>query len=117
VGAMNVEHALNYLRRTPAKALVTAGERTDLQLTALETSTKAIILTGQQQPDHLVLSRARATGVPVILSMEDTFGTVARIEEVLGKIRMTRPEQLARAEELFREGVALERIDEVLGLG
>jgi BioD-like phosphotransacetylase family protein len=46
IGAMDVDSALNYFRRTPNKAVITGAHRSDIQLAALETSTKCIILTG-----------------------------------------------------------------------
>ena len=36
VGAMSVESALSYFRRKPNKAVITGGDRADIQLAALE---------------------------------------------------------------------------------
>ena len=52
VGAMSVEHMLPRVRRIPGtKAIITGGDRADLQLVALETaSTNCLILTGLLRP-------------------------------------------------------------------
>lgn len=43
IGAMDVDSALTYFRRKPNKAVITGGDRPDIQLAALETSTKCTI--------------------------------------------------------------------------
>jgi BioD-like phosphotransacetylase family protein len=39
VGAMSAENALSYFRRKAHKVVITGGDRPDIQLAALETST------------------------------------------------------------------------------
>lgn len=86
IGTMTIESALSYLRRAPNKALVTGGDRSDMALTALETSTSVIIFTGGLYPDVAVLTRAEEKGVPVILVHEDTFATVEHLHSVYRSI-------------------------------
>ena len=54
IGAMNVEQALTYFRRIPRKAVITGGDRADIQLAALETDTVALVLTGNLFPAPVV---------------------------------------------------------------
>ena len=86
IGTMTMESALGYLRRAPNKALITGGDRSDLALTALETSTSVIILTGGLYPDVRVLSKAEEKGVPVILVQQDTYSTVESLHRVYRRI-------------------------------
>lgn len=86
VGTMTIESALSYLRRAPNKALITGGDRSDMALTALETSTSVIIFTGGLYPDVRVLSRAEEKGVPVILVHADTYTTVENLHSVYRSI-------------------------------
>lgn len=86
IGTMTIESALGFLRRAPNMALITGGDRSDMALTALETSTSVIILTGGLYPDVRVLSRAEEKGVPVILVHEDTFTTVDNLHSVYRSI-------------------------------
>ena len=67
VGAMRPELALRYFRRSVNKAVITGGDRADIALTALETSTSCLILTGNYYPSVRVLIKAGEKGVPVIL--------------------------------------------------
>lgn len=87
IGAMTIESALGYLRRAPNKAFITGGDRADLALAALETSTSVLILTGGLYPDVKVISRASEKGVPVILVHYDTYTTIERLNSVSRHIR------------------------------
>lgn len=86
VGTMTIDSALGYLRRAPNKALITGGDRSDMALTALETSTSVIVFTGGLYPDVRVLSRAEEKGVPVILVHEDTYTTIENLQSVYRSI-------------------------------
>lgn len=101
VGAMTIESALGYFRRSANKAVVTGGDRADIALAALETDTSVLILTGGLYPDVKVVARAAEKGVPVILVHYDTYTTVERLAEVS---RVVRPGD-ARAIALARESV------------
>ncbi len=116
VGAMGVERALRYFRRTPRKCVITGGDRADIQLAALETPTRCLILTGDLQPSHTVLARAEELGVPVLLVRGDTLGTVATIEQMLGKLRVREPRKIQHAMEQFEAHLELAKLDEALGL-
>lgn len=87
VGAMTIESALNYLRRSPNKAVITGGDRADMALAALETDTSALILTGGLYPDIRVIAKAKDKGVPIILVHYDTFTTIERMSEVSNRIK------------------------------
>jgi len=116
VGAMSVESALRYFRRTANKAVITGGDRSDIQLAALETSTRCLILTGDLYPHPRILTRAEEARVPILLTREDTLSTVERIERVLGKLRIREPKKIQRAMELAKEYLDFQRIDAALGI-
>ncbi len=87
VGAMTLEGALRYFRRSANKAVITGGDRSDIALAALETSTSILILTGNLYPDVKVLARAREKGVAVLLVPNDTYTTIEKLHMVSRKIR------------------------------
>jgi len=116
VGAMNVEAALRYFRRKPNKAVITGGDRPDIQLAALETSTKCLILTGNLEPNPIILGRAEEIGVPVLLVKEDTLTTVQNIESFFGKTRFHQPKKIQCFERVLAEHFDFAKLDEALGL-
>ncbi len=87
VGAMTMESALKYMRRSANKAVIMGGDRADMALATLETSTSALILTGGLYPDVKVIARAAEKGVPLILVHYDTYTTIEKISEVSRRIR------------------------------
>ncbi|NJK34871.1 MAG: phosphotransacetylase family protein [Oscillatoriales cyanobacterium SM2_2_1] len=88
IGAMDVNSALSFFRRSYNKAVVTGSDRLDLQLAALETSTSCLILTGQPFIADEVQQRARELGVPILFVGRDTLATVSTITNCLGQVRL-----------------------------
>jgi hypothetical protein len=86
IGAMTMESALKYMRRSANKAIVMGGDRADMALATLETSTSALILTGGLYPDVKVVSRAAEKGVPIILVHYDTYTAIEKISEISRRI-------------------------------
>ncbi|MDA8098426.1 MAG: DRTGG domain-containing protein, partial [Nitrospiraceae bacterium] len=104
IGAMDVDSALNYFRRTPNKAVITGAHRSDIQLAALETSTKVIILTGGFQTNEVVLGKARSRGIPILSVPDDTFTTIDKIELRMGKTSIRERRKVERARDLIGAG-------------
>ncbi len=104
IGAMDVDSALNYFRRTSNKAVITGAHRSDIQLAALETSTKCIILTGGLQTNEVVLGKAQSRGVPILSVPDDTFSAISKIELVMGKTTIHDAKKMNRTRELFNAG-------------
>ena len=116
VGAMSVDSALTYFRRKPNKAVITGGDRPDIQLAALETSTRCLILTGNLRPNPLILGRAEEVGVPVILTRHDTMAAVETIEAFFGKTRFHQEKKVESFENLLSEHMDMEALYTALGL-
>ena len=86
VGVMCVDPAPLYFNLKPDKAVITRGNRADIQLGALETSTKCLILTGGTKPLPDVMQRAEEKGVPILLVEKDTPATLSELERGLGQL-------------------------------
>ena len=117
VGAMSVDSALTYFRRKPNKAVITGGDRPDIQLAALETSTKCLILTGNLRPSPIILGRAEEVGVPMILARQDTLTAVEVIERFFGKTRFHQEKKIQRFEEMLQDRFSFEALYSALELG
>jgi BioD-like phosphotransacetylase family protein len=86
VGAMNVEAALKHFRAQANKAVITGGDRADIQLAALETPTKVIILTGGMYPDSSVISAAQSKNVAIMVVADDTMTVVNKMDSAVRKV-------------------------------
>jgi BioD-like phosphotransacetylase family protein len=116
IGAMNVESALRVFRRVPKKAVVTGGDRSDIQLAALETSTRCLVLTGDLYPSQPIVIRAEECNVPIIVVPGDTQSTVEKFEAILGALSIRNDKKLDRAFELVEQTVDFGAIYSALGL-
>ena len=101
IGAMDVDSALTYFRKTPNKAVITGAHRSDIQLAAMETSTKCIIITGGLQTNEVVLGKAKATGTPILSVPDDTFTTIDKIELRAGKTSIREALKVDRAKQIL----------------
>ncbi|MFN2198471.1 MAG: phosphotransacetylase family protein [Anaerolineales bacterium] len=110
VGAMTAEAALSRFRRQLNKAVITGGDRTDIQLAALETSTTCLILTGNLRPSPLIIKQADQFGVPILLVRENTMETVEMLESVFGKTRLGQASKLRQFEQLLAEHADWKRL-------
>lgn len=117
IGAMNVSSALKYFRKARNMAVVTGGDRTDIQLAALESSTQCLILTGHLPPSPLVLSRAEEVEIPVLSVDLDTLTTVEIIDSTFGNVRLHEPIKVECVTQLMAEHFDLNGIATSLGLG
>jgi len=116
IGAMNVNSALRYFRQGVNMAVVTGGDRTDIQLAALETSTQCLVLTGQITPAASILERASDLEVPILAVDSDTLSTVERIDELFGHVGIHEPVKVRCIQELIADHFDLERLLQLLDL-
>jgi len=116
LGAMTVDPGPDYFGRKANKAVVVRGERPDMQLAALETSTKCLVLSGDVSPIHTVLQGAEGKGIPIILAKGDTIATVVSIEQALGKTRFNHEKKLPRLAEIMGQQFNFQAVYKGLGL-
>ena len=111
VGAMSGDSALRHLRRTKDAALITGGDRPDLQRVALEApGVKCLILTGGFRPPGAIVGEAERKGVPILLVQSDTLTTIERAEDVVRSGRTRDAETVERMRELLADHADVEAI-------
>lgn len=111
IGAMNIESALSYLRRYANKAIITGGDRIDMQLAALETSTSCLILTGGIYPSPQVVAKADKLNVPIMLVSADTFSASKSFENITAKIEARDKEKIEIIKKIVKENVDLSKLE------
>ena len=115
VGAMSPDSAIKVFRRKHNRALITGGDRADLQMAALEARLPVIILTGNLYPAPPVLGRAEEMGMPVILVPDDTISTIDRMETLMKQVRVRNMRKADLMKSMFDEYVDTEKIISALG--
>ncbi len=116
IGAMNANSALRYFNQAHNMVVVTGGDRFDIQMAALESSTQCLVLTGRLSPRQDVLERARDLEVPILSVDLDTLTTVEMIEQAFAQVRLHEPIKVECIGHLMAQHFDTERMMDALGL-
>jgi BioD-like phosphotransacetylase family protein len=117
IGGMQVDRALEYIRKTRNNAVIVGGDRADVQLAAIEAMTQCLILTGNLYPNEIVVSRAELRGIPIVVVRDDTYSVAKKVEELSRKLRLREKEKVYYGIQLMDEKVNFERLYQTLGIG
>jgi BioD-like phosphotransacetylase family protein len=110
IGAMNVNAAVKYFRKRRNMAVVTGGDRVEIQQAALETSTQCLILTGQLPPPPFILNRAEELEIPILSVDLDTLSTVEIVNRTFGQVRVHEPMKVECIRQLMAEHFDIDRL-------
>ena len=113
LGAMNVESALKYFRSQANKAVITGGDRADIQLAALETPTKLLILTGGMYPSSSVITAAQEKNVPIMVVGDDTMTVVGKMDFAVRKVGV-RGQRIEKSISAFRKYVNTDYLNRLI---
>lgn len=116
VGAMGQEKALRFFRRKAHKAVVTGGDRADVQMAALETSTAVLLLTGNMLPSPTVAARADELGVCTVTVDTDTLTAVEQLDTLFGHVRLHGPDKADRMRRMFADNVSVDDLLSACGI-
>jgi uncharacterized protein len=110
IGAMSPEHALRYFQLTPNKVVIVGGDRAEIILTALDTPTVAVVLTGNYVPSPAVLERAEERGVPLVSVESDTVSAADGLRRLFGRLRVKERAKIDLIVTLIDECLDLDRL-------
>lgn len=111
VGAMVVDSGLDYFGRKDNKAAIIRQDRPDMQLAALETSTKCLVLTGSPEPPlYNVLQKAEARGIPIIATGAEARDIIAGLEDTLLSTRLNQEQKLSRLAEVVKQNLDIKAV-------
>jgi BioD-like phosphotransacetylase family protein len=111
LGAMVVDSGLDYFGRKSNKAAIVRQDRPDMQLAALETSTRCLILTGSSEPPvYNVLQKAEARGIPIISTEAEAQDVLASLEETLVSTRLNQEKKLSRLAEVIKKNLDIKAV-------
>jgi hypothetical protein len=111
LGAMVVGSGLGYFGRKAKKAAIIHQDRPDMQLAALETPTRCLVLRGSQAPPvNNVRYTAEKKGVPIISTAAGTNDIVAGIEDSLLNTRLNQVSKLDKLADLVKQNLDLKAL-------
>jgi hypothetical protein len=117
VGAMTLDAATSRFQKQKHKAVITGGERADIILAALETSTRALILTDGIRPSPLIIRQAEELNVPIMLVKANPIEAMEILEAAYGRTPLGAPEKLEAFMQLTAALVDMKGIYAGMGLG
>ncbi len=117
LGAMCVDSGPEYFGRKANKAVVVRSDRPDMQLAALETSIRCLVLSGNTVPIPAVSYGAGDKEIPIISTKEDTIAIVASVEDTLGKTRFNQEKKLPKLTEIMEQHFNFQALNQGLSLG
>ena len=116
VGAMTVDSGLTYFNRKENKAVVIRSERSDMQLAALQTPLKCLILTNGGKPLPAIVLQAQEKQVPIVSVKLDTASAIAGIEKALAETSFRNTRKLEMFERVLDSCFDFEALYSRLGL-
>ncbi len=100
LGAMTPGSGIDYFSRKTNKAAIIRGERADMQLAALETSTACLVLTGSTQPLQAVIYNAEQKKVPIVAVSGESSDVINKIEKILSGSLVNNQQKLQKFQQL-----------------
>jgi len=116
VQVMAIDSGLEYFGRKANKAAVVKDDRPDMQMAALETSTRCLVISGGEAPSDYVRFKAQDKGIPIVLTGNNINTVVQNIEDALEKARFAQEKKSARLAEILEQNLDFPAIDKGLGL-
>jgi BioD-like phosphotransacetylase family protein len=116
IGAMQVDRATEYFKRTKNNAVIVGGDRADIQLSAIESGTECLVLTGELYPSEIIISRAEQKEIPIIVVRDDTYSVANKLEKLSVRLRLRDKAKVAHGVELVMDNVNFPLLYKNLGV-
>ena len=116
IGTMQVENFMTHFRKHKNSAVIVGGDRSDVQLVALEGDCPCLILTGNLYPNDIILTRSEVLETPIIMVREDTYTVAKKMESILSRHKLRDMIKVTHGARLVSERLDLERLKGALGL-
>jgi uncharacterized protein len=116
IGALTIDSGVGYFNRKKAKAVIVRGDRADMQLAALQTSVRCLVLTNGVKPLEAVLIEAERKHIPLIVTPEDISTSISAFERTIGHTNFSSQEKLKQFSEVLNKHLDFGSIQAELGL-
>ncbi|MFC2014314.1 AAA family ATPase, partial [Chloroflexota bacterium] len=116
LGAKQVDPGPEYYGRKINKAVVVRSERPDMQMAALETPTKCLVVSGDVPLTPGVLYQAEVKNIPVISARADISSIATSIEDALDKSKFNQEKKLRKLGEIMKQFFDFQSLYKGLGL-
>jgi len=116
IGTMQVENFLTHFRKNKNAAVIVGGDRSDVQLVALEGDSPCLVLTGNLYPNDIILTRSEVLEIPIIVVRDDTFSVAKKMETILQRHKLRDIIKIKQGAQLVSSNIDFEFIKKALSL-
>ncbi len=116
IGTMQVENFMTHFRKKKNSAIIVGGDRSDVQLVALEGDCPCLVLTGNLYPNDIILTRSEVLETPIIMVREDTFTVAKKMDDILSRHKLRDAIKIKQGAELVAGNIDFQHLKKELGL-
>jgi len=116
IGTMQVENFMTHFRKSKKSAIIVGGDRSDVQLVALEGQCQCLVLTGNLYPNDIIMTRAEVLEVPIVVVRDDTFTVAKKMEAILSRHKLRDVIKIQHGSQLVSSIIDFPFMKEKLGI-
>ncbi|MBW1744691.1 MAG: phosphotransacetylase family protein [Deltaproteobacteria bacterium] len=116
VGGMQVDKFISYLLKSPSSGIIVGGDRTDIQLVAIENGVRCLILSGNLYPNDMIVARAETKGVPILVVRDDTYTVAKNVKAMVGQFKLGERDKINHGMNLVDQVFDFEKLYKRLNL-
>lgn len=116
IGTMQVENFMTHFRKSKKSAIIVGGDRSDVQLVALEGQCQCLVLTGNLYPNDIIMTRAEVLEVPIVVVRDDTFTVAKKMEAILSRHKLRDVIKIQHGSQLVSSIIDFAHLKESLGI-
>ena len=116
IGTMQVENFMTHFRKNKNSAVIVGGDRSDVQLVALEGNCPCLVLTGNLYPNDIILTRSEVLEIPIVIVRDDTYTVAKKMESILSRHKLRDEIKIRQGAQLVSSSIDYEHVKKQLGL-
>ncbi|BBD08894.1 phosphotransacetylase family protein [Desulfovibrio ferrophilus] len=116
IGTMQVENFMTHFRKNKNSAVIVGGDRSDVQLVALEGNCPCLVLTGNLYPNDIILTRSEVLEVPIVIVRDDTYSVAKKMETILSRHKLRDVIKIRQGAQLVSANIDYEFIKKSIGI-
>ncbi len=114
IGTMQVENFMTHFRKNKNSAVIVGGDRSDVQLVALEGNCPCLVLTGNLYPNDIILTRSEVLNIPIVVVRDDTYTVAKKMEIILSRHKLRDVIKIRQGAQLVTSSIDIAYLKEVL---
>lgn len=116
IGGIVLDNGAEYFGINHTKAVLVRADRPDIQMAALQTPTRCLVLTGGHRPIQYIEHEAREEEVPVILVQQGTLEASRQLDTLFDGASIHHPDKAEAFADLLQRHADLDALGQAIGV-